>query len=61
MAVLTPVAIGDTIGADVRVTELRETSNPECALLTQRMELRNQREEAVCEGELDALVRRRQR
>ena len=57
---LKPVAIGDTIGVDVEVTELRETSNPARALMTQRLEVHNQRGEVVCDGELVALLRRRQ-
>jgi acyl dehydratase len=56
-----PVAIGDTITVDVSVTDLQETSNAERGVMTQLLEVHNQRDELVAAGELIALLRRRNR
>jgi acyl dehydratase len=56
---LRPVLIGDTITVDTEVIQLRETSRPDRGVMTQRVRVRNQRDETVNEGELVALLRRR--
>ncbi len=56
-----PVRIGDTIHVLTEVTELRDTTDPTAGLAIQRVEVRNQRDEAVAEGEFVTLLRRRER
>ena len=56
---LKPVVIGDTIRAVNEVIELRETSRPDRGVMTQRVDVLNQRGETVQQGELVALLRRR--
>ena len=56
---LKPVVIGDTIRAVNEVIELRETSRPDSGVMTQRVDVLNQRGETVQQGELVALLRRR--
>ena len=56
---LRPVFAGDTIRVVSEVTALRETSKPDRGVMTQRVDVRNQHDELVQEGELVALVRRR--
>ena len=56
---LKPVCIGDTVGVETEVADLRETSQPDRGVVVQRVRIRNQREEVVQEGELVSLIRRR--
>jgi acyl dehydratase len=56
---LKPVFIGDTVGVETEVADLRETSQPDRGVVVQRVRIRNQREEIVQEGELVSLIRRR--
>jgi acyl dehydratase len=54
-----PVFIGDTIGVETEVADLRETSQADRGVIVQRVRIRNQRDEVVQEGELVSLIRRR--
>jgi acyl dehydratase len=54
-----PVRIGDTIRAVCEVTELRETSKPDRGIMVQRIDVLNQDETAVADGEFVMLLRRR--
>ena len=55
-----PVFIGDTLRADSKVVELRESkSRPAAGLVTWRHAMRNQRDELVCECLRTALIKRR--
>jgi len=56
---LRAVGVGDTIRVVSEVTGLRETSKPDRGVITQRVEVWNERDELVEEGELVALLRRR--
>jgi acyl dehydratase len=56
---LKPVFIGDTVGVETEMADLRETSQPDRGVVVQRVRIRNQREEIVQEGELVSLIRRR--
>jgi acyl dehydratase len=56
---LKPVLIGDTIRAVNEIVGLRETSRADRAVMTQRVDVLNQRRETVQQGELVALLRRR--
>jgi acyl dehydratase len=53
---LAPVRPGDTIQARVRVVERRTTSRPERGIVRLAVDLRNQRNELVQEGELTELI-----
>ena len=53
-----PVFPGDTIRAVNEVAELRATSNPGRGVMVQRIEVLNQRDEVVQEGEFVALLKR---
>ncbi len=55
-----PVRIGDTIHVRTEITELRDTKDPMAGLAIQRVEVRNQRDEAVAEGEFVTLMHRRE-
>jgi acyl dehydratase len=54
-----PVLIGDTVHVVTEVTELRDTKDPLAGLAIQRVEVRNQRDEAVAKGEFVTLMHRR--
>jgi acyl dehydratase len=54
-----PVRIGDTIRVRTEVTELRPTSKPDRGVMVQRVEVVNQDDAVVNEGELVMLIRRR--
>ena len=54
-----PVRIGDTVHVVTEVTELRDTKDPLAGLAIQRVEVRNQRGEAVAKGEFVTLMHRR--
>ena len=56
---LAPMLIGDTLRAKVTVAELAESKNPERGKLTLHIQMYNQREEVVQEGEHRFLIRRR--
>jgi acyl dehydratase len=55
-----PVRIGDTIHVVTEVAELRNTKDPRAGLAIQRVEVRNQRDEAVASGEFVTLMHRRE-
>jgi acyl dehydratase len=54
-----PVFPGDTIRAVNEVAELRQTSRSDRGVMVQRIEVRNQRDEMVQEGEFVTLLKRR--
>jgi acyl dehydratase len=56
---LAPVRIGDTIRVRNEVSELRPTSKPDRGVMVQRVEVVNQDEAVVGEGELVMLLKRR--
>ncbi len=56
---LAPVRIGDTIRVVNEVTELRPTSKPDRGLMVQRVQVLNQDDTVVNDGELVALLKRR--
>jgi acyl dehydratase len=56
-----PVRIGDTIAVVTEVSELRDTKDRLAGLAVQRVEVRNQRDEAVASGEFVTLMHRRER
>jgi acyl dehydratase len=56
---LAPVFPGDTIHAINEVAELRETSRADRGVMIQRVEVRNQRDELVQDGEFVTLLKRR--
>jgi len=54
-----PVRIGDTIRVRNEVRELRQTSKPDRGIMVQRVEVVNQADDVVNDGELVLLVKRR--
>jgi acyl dehydratase len=54
-----PVRIGDTIRVRNEVTELRPTAKPDRGIMVQRVEVVNQADEVVNDGELVMLLKRR--
>lgn len=55
-----PVFIGDTLRAETEVIELKESrSRPGAGIVTFRHELKNQRDELVCQSFRTALIQRR--
>ena len=54
-----PVRIGDTIRVRTEVTELRPASKADRGVMVQRIEVVNQAEEVVNDGEFVLLLRRR--
>jgi acyl dehydratase len=56
---LRPVLVGDTIHVLSEVTDLRHTEKADRGVMTQRVDVLNQRGEPVHQGELVALLRRR--
>lgn len=55
-----PVRIGDTITVTTTVSELRETSKPDRGVVVQRVEVRDQHDEVVQDGDFVLLVRRKE-
>jgi acyl dehydratase len=55
-----PVRPGDTIRAKVKVTEKRETSNPERGVMKRQLQVLNQMNEVVQEGVQAFLLKRKQ-
>jgi acyl dehydratase len=53
------VRIGDTIRVACEVTELHETSKPDRGIMVQRIEVLNQHDALVQQGEFVMLLRRR--
>ena len=56
---LAPVFIGDTVRVETEISELRPTSKPDRAVMTQRVSVLNQDDAVVQQGELVALLKRR--
>lgn len=56
---LKPVFIGDTVRGESEVLEKHETSKPDRGVVVQRVQVYNQRNELVQEGQFVTLVRRR--
>jgi acyl dehydratase len=54
-----PVRIGDTVHVITEVAGCRETKDPAAGLVTQSVEVRNQRNETVASGEFATLMLRR--
>lgn len=54
-----PVYIGDTIRVITEVRELRETSKPDRGVMVQKVQVLNQADEVVQEGELVHLLQRK--
>jgi acyl dehydratase len=57
---LAPVFIGDTVRVETEISELRPTSRPDRAVMTQRVSVLNQDDTVVQQGELVALLKRRE-
>jgi acyl dehydratase len=56
---LAPVRIGDTIRVVNEIAELRETSKPDRGVMVQRIDVLNQDDAVVADGEFVLLLRRR--
>ncbi len=56
---LKPVFIGDTVHVTVEVRDLRPTSKPDRGIMVQHLQVLNQRDEVVGEGEFVQLLRRK--
>jgi acyl dehydratase len=56
---LAPVFIGDTVRVETEIAELRPTSKADRAVMTQRVSVLNQDDAVVQQGELVALLKRR--
>lgn len=54
-----PIRIGDTIRARTTISDKRATSKPDRGILTQQVEVRNQRGEIVQAGEFVVMIQRR--
>lgn len=54
-----PILVGDTVHAELEVTELRETSRPDAGIVTRTVELVNQHGDVVQSGALTIMIRRR--
>jgi acyl dehydratase len=54
-----PMRIGDTVRTKVTVADLKETKHPDRGVVTMLLEVFNQRDELVQEGEHTFLIRRR--
>jgi len=53
-----PILVGDTVHAELEVTELRETRRPDAGIVTRTVALVNQRGETVQSGSLTIMIRR---
>lgn len=56
-----PVGIGDTIRVIVEIRELRETSRRDRGVMVQQVQVLNQQDETVAQGEFVNMVRRKAR
>jgi len=56
-----PVHIGDTIRAVTEIRELRETSHPDRGVMVQQVQVLNQEDQMVAQGEFVNMVRRKAR
>ncbi len=56
---LKPVFVGDTVRVTTEIGELRGTSKPEHGVMVQHVQVLNQRDEVVEEGDFIGLIRRR--
>lgn len=54
-----PIRFGDTIHAVLRVSAMRPTSKPDRGIITNSVQVVNQRGETVQEGEMTMMVKRR--
>lgn len=54
-----PIHIGDTVRVHFRITEVRATSKPDRGIVTEAVQLLNQRDEIVTEAEHGLLMMRR--
>jgi acyl dehydratase len=57
---LAPVFIGDTVRVETEIVELRPTSKPDRGVMTQRISVLKQDDTVVQQGELVALLKRRE-
>jgi acyl dehydratase len=57
---LAPVFIGDTVRVETEIIELRPTSKPDRGVMTQRISVLKQDDTLVQQGELVALLKRRE-
>jgi acyl dehydratase len=57
---LAPVFIGDTVRVETEVVDLRPTSKPDRGVMTQRISVMKQDDTLVQQGELVALLRRKE-
>jgi acyl dehydratase len=57
---LAPVFIGDTVRVETEVVDLRPTSKPDRGVMTQRISVLKQDDTLVQQGELVALLKRRE-
>jgi acyl dehydratase len=57
---LAPVFIGDTVRVETEVVDLRPTSKPDRGVMTQRISVLKQDDTLVQQGELVALLRRKE-
>ena len=56
---VSPIKLGDTIHAVVRIASKRETSKPDRGIMIQAIQVLNQRGEVVQEGEFTSMLKRR--
>lgn len=54
-----PILIGDTIQVRMTIADKRTTSKPDRGIVSQQIELRNQRGEVVQQGEFVLMIKRR--
>lgn len=54
-----PIKFGDTIHAIIRITSMRETRAPDRGIITEDIQLLNQRGDLVQQGEFTMMVKRR--
>jgi acyl dehydratase len=54
-----PIKIGDTLTVKVRITDKKETKNPERGIFILKREVYNQRGELVQEGETPLMIKRK--
>lgn len=54
-----PIMIGDTVTVKVKITDKKETKNPERGIFVLKRELVNQKGEVVQEGETPLMIKRR--
>jgi acyl dehydratase len=54
-----PIRFGDTIHAVIQISAKRETSKPDRGIMIQTIQVLNQRDEVVQEGEFTSMIKRR--